>query len=76
MVVSSILGWERGLALQGATYICPTRGDASLDLVVTNAGKLIGDVKTGGSPGCSDHALAEFAVLNCYASRYPENGGS
>ncbi|KAK4823256.1 hypothetical protein QYF61_000223 [Mycteria americana] len=41
----------------------PTRGDAILDLLVTNATELIGDIKTGGSLGCSDHALVEFAVL-------------
>ncbi|KAF1446075.1 hypothetical protein FQV07_0012864, partial [Pygoscelis papua] len=40
----------------------PTRGDAILDLLVTNASELIGDVKIGGSLGCSDHALVEFAV--------------
>ena len=37
----------------------PTRGDAILDLVVTNASELVGDVKIGGSLGCSDHALME-----------------
>ncbi|KAK4830133.1 hypothetical protein QYF61_008560 [Mycteria americana] len=41
----------------------PTRRDAILDLMVTNASELIGDVKIGGSLGCSDHALVEFAVL-------------
>ncbi|PKU45940.1 hypothetical protein llap_3743 [Limosa lapponica baueri] len=40
----------------------PGRGDI-LDLLVTNASELIGDIKTGGSLGCSDHALVEFAVL-------------
>ncbi|KAF1446069.1 hypothetical protein FQV07_0012861, partial [Pygoscelis papua] len=40
----------------------PTRGDAILDLLVTNASELIGNVKIGGSLGCSDHALVEFAV--------------
>jgi len=34
-----------------------------LDLLVTNASELIGDVKIGGSLGCGDHALVEFAVL-------------
>ena len=29
----------------------------------TNTSELIGDVKIGGSLGCSDHALVEFAVL-------------
>jgi len=41
----------------------PTQGDAILDLRVTNVGELISDVKTGGSLGCSDHALVEFTVL-------------
>ena len=41
----------------------PTRGDAILDLLVTSASELIGDVMTGGSLGCSDHALVDFAVL-------------
>jgi len=40
-----------------------TRGDAILDLLVTNKSELIGDVKTGGSLGCSDHAPVEFIVL-------------
>jgi len=31
--------------------------------MLTNASELIGDVKTGGSLGCSDHALVEFRVL-------------
>jgi len=31
-----------------------------LDLLVTKASELIGDVKLG---GCSDHALVELAVL-------------
>ncbi|PKU34849.1 mitochondrial fission process protein 1 [Limosa lapponica baueri] len=34
-----------------------TRGDAILDLMITKASELIGDVKIGGSLGCSDHAL-------------------
>jgi len=41
----------------------PTRGDVILDLMVINASELIGDIKIGGSLGCSDHALVEFAVL-------------
>ncbi|KAK4806906.1 hypothetical protein QYF61_012627 [Mycteria americana] len=41
----------------------PTRGDAIPDLLATNASELIGDVKIGGSLGCSDHAPVEFAVL-------------
>jgi len=31
--------------------------------VVTNASELIGDVKIGGSLGCSDHALVELTLL-------------
>jgi len=31
--------------------------------MLTNASELIGDVKTGGSLGCSDHVLVEFTVL-------------
>ena len=41
----------------------PTRGDAILDLMVTDASELIGDVKIGGSLGCSDDALVELAVV-------------
>jgi len=41
----------------------PSRGEALLDLLITNSSELIGDVKTGGSLGCSDHTLAEFGVL-------------
>lgn len=38
----------------------PTRGDALLDLIVTNT---ITDITIGDSLGCSDHALVEFTVL-------------
>jgi len=31
--------------------------------MVANASELIGDIKIGGSLGCSDHTLVEFAVL-------------
>ncbi|PKU44938.1 hypothetical protein llap_4751 [Limosa lapponica baueri] len=41
----------------------PTRGEAILDLLVTNPSELISDIKIGGSLGCSDHALVEFTVL-------------
>ncbi|PKU28413.1 mitochondrial fission process protein 1 [Limosa lapponica baueri] len=41
----------------------PTRGDVTLDLIVTNASELIRDVKIGGSLGCSNHALVEFIVI-------------
>ncbi|TRZ08196.1 hypothetical protein HGM15179_018912 [Zosterops borbonicus] len=40
-----------------------TREDVLLDLLVTNASELIRNVKIGGSLGCSDHTLVEFAVL-------------
>ena len=38
-------------------------GEALLDLMLTNAENGIRDVKTGGSLGCSDHALVEFVIL-------------
>ena len=41
----------------------PTRGEALLDLVLTNEEKSIRDVKIGGSLGCSDHALVEYVIL-------------
>ena len=31
--------------------------------MLTSPSELIGDVKTGGSLGCSDHALVEFMFL-------------
>lgn len=34
-----------------------------LDLMVINRKKLRGDIEIGGSPGFSDHTLAEFEVL-------------
>ena len=40
-----------------------TWGGAILDLLVTNASELGGDVKIGGSLGSSDHAVMELAVL-------------
>ena len=40
-----------------------TRGDAILDRMVTKASELIGDVKIGGSLGCSDPVLVEFTPL-------------
>ncbi|PKU34601.1 rna-directed dna polymerase from mobile element jockey-like [Limosa lapponica baueri] len=40
-----------------------TREDVILDLMVMNMSELTSDVKIGGSLGCSDHALVEFAVL-------------
>ena len=41
-----------------------TRGEALLDLVLINTEESIREVKTGGSLGCSDHALVEFVILN------------
>ncbi|KAK4807857.1 hypothetical protein QYF61_007763 [Mycteria americana] len=41
----------------------PTRQDATVDLMVTNASELISDVRIGGSLGYSDHALVQFIVL-------------
>ncbi|KAK4811192.1 hypothetical protein QYF61_019823 [Mycteria americana] len=41
----------------------PTRGDALLDLLLTNTEELIREVKIDGSLGCSDHALVEFTIL-------------
>jgi len=38
----------------------PTSWDAMLDLLLTNANELIGDIKIGGCLGCSDHAMVEF----------------
>ena len=47
-----------------------TRREALLDVVLTNAEEKnreviynIREVKTGGSLGCSDHALVEFVIL-------------
>jgi len=40
----------------------PTRGEALLDLLLTNAEEIIKDVNVGGIPGCSDHALVEFVI--------------
>ncbi|KAK4816041.1 hypothetical protein QYF61_011049 [Mycteria americana] len=41
----------------------PTRGEALLDLLLTNVEEFIGEVKTGGSLGCNVHALMEFSIL-------------
>ncbi|XP_014813222.1 PREDICTED: uncharacterized protein LOC106897227 [Calidris pugnax] len=41
----------------------PTRGNALLDLLITNASEIIRDIKIEGSLGCSDHALVQFTVL-------------
>lgn len=40
----------------------PRREDALLDLVLTSANELITGVNTGGSLGCSEHALAGFVI--------------
>ncbi|GAB0209097.1 hypothetical protein GRJ2_003375400 [Grus japonensis] len=41
----------------------PTRRGVLLDLVLTNKEGLVGDVKVGGSLGCSDHEMVEFRIL-------------
>ena len=41
----------------------PTRGEASLGLVLAKEEESIREVKIGGSLGCSDHALVEFVIL-------------
>ncbi|PKU29906.1 rna-directed dna polymerase from mobile element jockey- hypothetical protein [Limosa lapponica baueri] len=46
----------------------PMRRGALLDLVLTNKEGLVGDVKVGGSLGCSDHEVVEFRIL-CGRSR-------
>ena len=38
----------------------PIRGEALLDLVLTNAKEIVKAIKTGSSLGCSDHALVEL----------------
>lgn len=40
----------------------PNRREPLLDLLVTNAEELIGEVKTGGILFCSDHALVESMI--------------
>lgn len=40
--------------------VSPTRGDDLLELLLPNTEEFIGEVKTGGSLTCSDHALMEF----------------
>ena len=40
----------------------PTGGHAVLDLLLTNANALIGDIRIGGCQGCSDHATVEFIL--------------
>ena len=40
----------------------PTRGEALLDLLLTNAEEIIKGVNIGGSLGCSDHALVELVI--------------
>ena len=41
-----------------------TEGDVLLNLLVTNTSELTGNVKTGGSLGCSECLLVEFAVVS------------
>ncbi|KAF4803717.1 hypothetical protein TURU_013832 [Turdus rufiventris] len=40
----------------------PTRNGVLLDLILTNREGLVGDVKVGGSLGCSDHEIVEFSI--------------
>lgn len=40
-----------------------TRGDTLLDLLLTNAEKLIRGIKTGDTLGFGEHALVEFSVV-------------
>ncbi|GAB0208404.1 hypothetical protein GRJ2_003306100 [Grus japonensis] len=42
----------------------PMRRGVLLDLVLTNKEGLVGDVKVGGSLGCSDHEMVEFRILH------------
>ncbi|GAB0206503.1 hypothetical protein GRJ2_003115900 [Grus japonensis] len=42
----------------------PTRRGVLLDLVLMNKEGLVGDVKDGGSLGCSDHEMVEFRILH------------
>jgi len=37
-----------------------SRGNAILDLLLTNVNELIGDIGVGGCLDCSDHAMVEF----------------
>jgi len=39
-----------------------TQGEALLDLVLTSGEESITEVKTGGSLGCSDHAVVKFMI--------------
>ena len=39
-----------------------TRGEALLDILLTNAEEIIKGIKVRGSLGCSDHALVEFVI--------------
>ncbi|GAB0206764.1 mitochondrial enolase superfamily member 1 [Grus japonensis] len=41
----------------------PMRRGVLLDLVLTTKEGLVGDVKVGGSLGCSDHEMVEFRIL-------------
>ena len=42
----------------------PTRGEALLDLVLTNVEEIVKYIKIRASLGCSDHALVEFVILS------------
>ena len=39
------------------------RGDALLNLILTNKEELVGDVEAGGGLGCSGHEMMEFRIL-------------
>jgi len=43
-----------------AQVVEPPRRGVLLDLVLTNKEGLVGNVKAGGSPACSDHEIAVF----------------
>jgi len=40
-----------------------SRAEVLLDLVLTSVEEIIEDIKIGGNPGCSDHALVVFMIL-------------
>jgi len=38
----------------------PTRGDTTVDLLLTTINELIGDIRIGGCLGCSNYIMVEF----------------
>ena len=40
----------------------PISSDAILDLILTNANELIGNIRIGGSLDCNEHAILEFML--------------